>query len=148
MAILQKRNVSLADVTGLPIAGEAVLTVLTRLRELHFPYPSNANISLVFEPFLNGAGGKKEEDITIELKSEPQEPQPPADVLDPLSGEVLVPAASEWPRIPSISEMRQMPLPEGPRTIATFGDLFDVARRQLYLAMIALMPQWQDATEG
>jgi hypothetical protein len=44
--------------------------------------------------------------------------------------------------------MRQMPLPEGPRTIATFGDLFDVARRQLYLAMIALMPQWQDAAEG
>jgi hypothetical protein len=148
MAILQKRTVSLADVTGLPIAGEVVLTVLTRLRELHFPYPSDANISLVFEPFLNGAGGKKQDDITVELKSEPQEPQPPTDVFDPLSGEVLVPAGSERPRIPSISEMRQMPLPEGPRTIATFGDLFDLTRRQLYLAMSAVMPQWQDGVEG
>ena len=147
MAIKQTKEVALADVTSLPIKGTVSLDVLTRLRELKFPHPSSENCILVFEPFLNGPEGTKQEDVTISFTAELQEQQPPEDALDPETGEVLVAAGSERSRIPSVAELHVMPLPEGPQTITTFGDLFNVARRQLYLAMIGLMPQWADGVE-
>ena len=147
MAIKQTKEVALADVTSLPVEGTVSLDVLTRLRELRFPHPSSEHCILVFEPFLNGPEGTKQEDVIISFTAEPQEQQPAEDVFDPETGEVLIAAGSERPRIPSVSALHAMPLPEGPQTITTFGDLFNVARRQLYLAMIGLMPQWADGVE-
>lgn len=148
MAIKQTKELALADITDLPLDGHVTLDVVTRLRELRFPYPSSEHHQLVFEPFLSGPGGTKQPDVTISLKAEPQDPVPAEDVLDPDTGEVLVAAGSESPRLPSVAELQAMPLPEGDQTVSTFGDLFNVARRQVYLAMMGLMPQWSDGVEG
>jgi len=149
MAIKQKKEVALADVTSLPIEGTVSLDVLTRIRELKFPHPSSEHHEIILEAFLSGhgPGGRKMEDIAVNFTAEPQEQQPAEDVLDPETGEVLVAAGSERPRIPSVAELHAMPLPEGAQTVATFGDLFNVARRQLYLAVIGMMPQFADGVE-
>jgi hypothetical protein len=148
MAILQTKTLELADVTDLPIGGQVQLPIKTRLRELRFQHPSESNCELVFEPFLQDEDGKKQPDVSLHFASEPQPAEPPEDIFDPVTGEVLVAAGSVRPTLPSVAQLRAIPLPEGPQTITTFGDLFDASRRQLYLAMIALMPQWRDGTEG
>ena len=147
MAIKQTKKLKLSDVTELPLTGEVTLDVITRLRELRFPYPSSENNVLVFEPFLSSLDGKKQADVVLHFQAEPQEQVPAEDILDPETGEVLVPAGSQRPRIPSVAEMHAMPLPEGKQTVGTFGELFDVARRQLYLVAMQVNPLWADGVE-
>ena len=148
MAIKQTKMLALSDVTSLPVEGEVTMQVITRIRELHFPYPSGETHKLILEPFLNGPeNGQKRDDVTVEFKAEPQEQVPAEDVLDPETGEVAIAAGSLSPPLPSVAELHATPLPEGPQTVETFGQLFDVARRQLYLAITGLVPSLSDGVE-
>ena len=149
MSINQTKNVAIADMADIPIAGEVSVEIETRLRELRFPHPSSENHIFVFEPFVSGAAsGKKLDDVIIHVQADPQPPIPLVDVVDPETSEVLASAGSEKPAIPSVAQLRAMPLPEGEATIKTFGELFDVARRQIYLAAMALNPNWSDGVEA
>jgi len=148
VAILQEQDVDLASLTGLPIEGTASLKVLTRLREMRFVAGKPPSMEFVFEPYAAGLSGRKLDDVVVSIGPDPMPAKPSEDVLDPETGEVLVAAGSVRPRLPSIEEVNALPLPEGPLTVSTFGQLIDAARRQIYLTMIGLMPQWQDGTEG
>jgi hypothetical protein len=153
MAIKQTKRIERTDITEIPAWVRSLLPeqvdadIVTRLRELRFPHPSDEHHVFVFEPFLHRVTGQKLNDVTVELGPEPQDPIPPKDILDPETGEVLIPAGSQRPRVPSVAELHAMPLPEGPQTVSSFGELFNVARRQVYLAAISMVPQWQDGVE-
>jgi hypothetical protein len=148
VAILQDHTVSLETITGLPIEGAANVRLLTRLREMRFVVGPPPRMEFVFEPFVSGVTGKKMEDVVIAIGAEPQPPDPPEDIVDPETGEVLVAAGTVRPALPSLDEVNAMRLPGGSVVAETFGQLIDTARRQIYLTMIGLMPQWQDGTEG
>lgn len=147
MAMQQTSNVDGQDISPVLSGQELTLQVNTRLRELKFPYPSDENIQFVFETFVGSASaGHHQTDTVIHLQKEPQPGVPSEDVVDE-SGEVLLRAGEQQSPIPSIEQVRAMPLQEGPITIKTFGELFDVSRRAIYLAAMRLNSNWSDAIE-
>jgi hypothetical protein len=148
VAILQERTVPVSELAGFPAKGMAEVQILTRLREIRFPLAEPPRMELVFEPFAAGVSGKKLDDVVLTFGMEIRPPNPPEDITDPETGEVLVAAGAIMPALPSLEQVKAVPLPEGAVAVETFGQLIDAARRQIYLAMIGLMPQWQDGTEG
>jgi len=148
MAIKQTQFVPLADVAGIPIDGTVQVDVITRVREMRFPHPSAAIHEIVLEPFVPDENGKKQPDLVVRFLADPQDPVPAEDQIDPETGAVLMAAGSIWPRLPSVAELHALPLPEGPQTVSTFGDLFNAARRQMYLHLSATLPQLEGGVEA
>lgn len=146
MAMQQDKDFNARDINPILPDMQVPVSVTTRLRELQFPYPSAENMVFVFEAFVGGVTGTKQPDITIKFTADPQPGNPPEDVVDD-DGNVVVAANAYSAPIPGIGQLRGMPLPGGPVSVTTFGDLFDVSRHAIYLAVMTLNPNWADAVE-
>jgi hypothetical protein len=147
MALQQNKKLLASDLNPIFPDLEFDLDISTRLRTLDFPSPSAENHVFTFESFIGAGEGQKQDNIVIHLMKDPQPGDPVEDILDD-DGNVVVYANEFSAPIPSVSQVRETPLPEGPVTINTFGELFDYSRRAIYLASKQLNPAWADAIEG
>tara|TARA_R110000824_G_C15195202_1_gene675187 strand:- start:459 stop:893 length:435 start_codon:yes stop_codon:yes gene_type:complete len=143
MAMQQDVEMDAGDIAP-ALNGVAIeVRTLTRLKELKFPAPSEENIVFVFETLVNGVESGIP-DTVIHVRKEPQAGDPAEPVLDPI-GELLVEAGEHKAPIPSVDQIRAMPLPTDPSR--TFGQLMDEAKTNIYLAARLLNPDWSDSTE-
>jgi hypothetical protein len=142
MAILQTKEISIADLckaSAEDAPGTVMLPLFTRLRELRFP--DSGQIDLVFDRSIGpGLGEARRPDMVISFTGSPQPMEPAADILDPMTGEVLVKAGAMRPALPALADLRAIGLSKSPQMASTFGELFDTVKRQIYLAVQQNIP--------
>jgi hypothetical protein len=141
MALNQNKKINAHDINSALPHVDLDVDVVTRLREMQFPSPDTGEVTFVFAVT---AGGSEQDDVVIPVKVDPQPGDPAEPIVDD-AGEVVVAANEFKAPIPSIDQLRAMPLPTD--SGRTFGDLLDEAKANIYLASKALNPEWSDATE-
>jgi len=143
MAILQHKPVNLESVLNISGAGSVNLPVVTRLARIEFI--SHCELLVVFQVFV---GTTRQPDVTFKFAAFDFVGEPPQDIVDPVSGDVLMPAGSiDLPR-PSLEKFLVQPL-EGEQTVLkTVGELFDYVKRQMYLKALCLDPELAGGEEA
>jgi len=147
MAILQpERDIPLELITDPPIEGTVKKDLLTRTFRLEFPHPSEKNHVIVIQSHVGGANKRPVKQVAIHFTGERQPGKPEEDVKDPVTGEVVVSANSIQTPLPSVADLHKMRLPK-PVKVETYGDLFNVTRRAIYLLLPKIRPHLKGGQE-
>lgn len=139
MADKSTKEIALADVMP-GLSGTAESVVVTRLFQLEFPWPSQENCTLRFQVRSQTAGGAVAgEDLVYSFGSRPREAIPPEAEADE-NGTVIANVGDEQCALPSWTDAQSLPLPNGPITVKTIGELFAAAKATVYQMMRQLDP--------
>jgi hypothetical protein len=119
-----------------------------RISALMLPADGSINLNVERYHLLDGnVRGELIGSDTIEFHpTDAQLPDPPEDELDPVTGDVLVPAGSRAIGLPSVVDLKLMLL-EAPGQLDTVGDGLDWLLKNIYALALALNPEWTDAVE-
>lgn len=140
MSILKTTSLPLSSLTGYDLSGDVSVDITYRIHSQETVAPSAKNLALFVEA-VDKSGARIGDLRAYRFGTEPSPADPPSDILDPVTGQILVAAGENMPPLPSVSDLRAMPLPGGPKTVATVGDLWDFVRRIQYEMLVALDPE-------
>jgi len=128
----------------------ATVNISQDVRISSLTLPADGSIKLSIERYHLLAGNVRGELIgSDEIEFHPTDarlPDPPQDELDPVTGDVLVPAGSRAIGLPSVADLKLLPLAPAAQ-LGTVGDGLDWLVSSMYAIARVLNPEWTDAVE-
>ena len=142
MAIGIKETWKLSDVlNGVTSQSDISVEFQTVIRIEAVRFPSKKR-QRSLEIDFSIAGPTETETLTVKIDAESTPASPREDIVDPRDGSVVVPAGSVVPPLPSLEQLRSMPVEIGGAS-QEFGTVMDQIRGAAYVLVQKLNPAWQ-----
>jgi len=126
---------------GMPEEIEAAQAI--RVAGVEFTVEGHLRVIVDYHSQTAGGGvGKLLSRKPVTFTDEAQPPDPPADVMDPETGGVLIAAGSRFVGLPDLATLRAMPVRNG-----NVGTVLDSFRENLYIIAKKLNRNWTSATQ-